>query len=90
MSHFENRVIEKNDIPDVILFRPEQLNVHYSHLESLSLVIWLVTKQDPMKGSSGTQTGIRGYSTIQLTELGRLSSVGSAIHGELNSPRADI
>jgi hypothetical protein len=71
-NRFENRIIEESDIPEAKFFRPEQLNVYYSHLESLSLVIWPVTKQDPIKDSSGTQTGIRRYSTIQLTEFGRL------------------
>ena len=71
-NRFENRVIEKSDIPEADLYRSEQLNVYYSHLESLNLVTWPVTKQDPIKDGAGTQTGIRRYSTIQLTEFGRL------------------
>ncbi|MEQ8694604.1 MAG: DUF4393 domain-containing protein [Gammaproteobacteria bacterium] len=71
-NRFENRVVEESDIPEGELFLPEQMHVYYSHLESLSLVTWPVTKQDPIHDDNGTQTGIRRYSTMQLTEFGRL------------------
>jgi hypothetical protein len=71
-NRFVNRVVEQSDVPSHELLLPEQLNVYYSHLESLSLVIWPVKKQDPIKDEQGVQKGIRRYSTMQLTEFGRL------------------
>jgi len=71
-NRFVNRVIEKSDIPEGDLLLPEQVPLYYSHLESLSLVTWPVEKEDYLKNEAGTQTGIRRYSVIKLTEFGRL------------------
>jgi len=71
-NRFVNLVVEQSDVPSDELFLPEQLHVYYSHLESLSLVTWPVYKQDPIKDAQELQTGIRRYSTMKLTEFGRL------------------
>lgn len=71
LGRFENLKIESSTIPQSELLNPGSVNVYYAHLESLSLVQWPVTKQDPIMSGS-TQAGIRRYSTIQLTDFGRL------------------
>lgn len=68
---FENLVIEKSSIPKEKLDLADSFNLYYSHLESLSLVAWPVNKQDPIV-VNGVQTGVRRYSTIQLTDFGKL------------------
>jgi hypothetical protein len=70
-NKFENLKIESSTIPEDELFNPSSVNIYYAHLESLSLVQWPVTKQDPIM-MGATQAGIRRYSTIQLTDFGRL------------------
>ena len=71
-NRFENRQIEQSNLPTQDLYLPEKLDLYYSHLESLSLVLWPVYKQDPIRDPSGKQTGIRRYSRMHLTEFGRL------------------
>lgn len=68
---FENRKVEQSSLPTDDLLYPHQMNLYYSHLESLSLVEWPVEKQEPIM-SGGTQVGIRRYSVMRLTEFGRL------------------
>lgn len=70
-NRFENRIVESSELPKAELWQPEQLNLYYSHLDSLSLVEWPVEKQDPIV-SGGVQTGIRRHSTMRLTEFGRM------------------
>jgi hypothetical protein len=45
-NRFNNRVIEKSELPRDELFLPDRIELFYSHLESLNLVIWPVKKQD--------------------------------------------
>lgn len=71
-NRFENRRIETSDIPAAELWPPEQVDLYCSHLDSLSLVEWPVEKQEPILGADGVQTGIRRYSTMRLTDFGRL------------------
>jgi hypothetical protein len=72
-NKFKNRVIEKSELPNDELFLPNQMDLFYSHLESLNLVRWPVEKQDPVAAvAGGPQTGLRRYSKIMLTEFGRL------------------
>ena len=70
-NRFENRVIESSTIPLDDLLSPESMGIYYSHLESLSLVTWPVTKQDPIV-VNGVQIGIRCFSEIHLTDFGKL------------------
>ena len=83
--HFEDRhlaawnfgqhhiVREFHELPNDELFLPNQMDLFYSHLESLNLVIWPVEKQDPIFAvAGGPQTGIRRHSKITLTEFGKL------------------
>ena len=66
-----NRKIEKTTIPvDKLLF-PNKAEMYYSHLDSLSLVKWPVTKEDYLRDDKEVQTGIRRYSKMHLTEFGR-------------------
>ncbi|MGQ2979100.1 MAG: Abi-alpha family protein [Polaromonas sp.] len=71
-NKFVNRRIESSSIPTNDLAYPNQMNLYYSHLESLSLVEWPVEKQDPIMKNGLTQVGVRRYSTMRLTEFGRL------------------
>ena len=71
LNRFENLKIESSTIPEGKLLIPSSVNIYYAHLQSLSLVEWPVTKQDSIN-AGGTQVGIRRYSTIQLTDFGRL------------------
>lgn len=67
---FNNRKVEHSNIPIDDLLHSSQINLYYSHLESLSLVEWPVEKQDPIL-SAGVQVGIRRHSTMRLTEFGK-------------------
>jgi len=71
-NRFENLKVEESSIPVSELLQPNQVGLYYSHLHSLTLVEWPVEKQDPIRNAEGTQTGIRRYSTMRLTEFGRL------------------
>jgi hypothetical protein len=71
LNKFENLKIESSTIPEGELLNSDSVNIYCAHLESLSLVQWPVTKQDPIM-MSNTQVGIRRHSTIQLTDFGRL------------------
>lgn len=71
-NRFENRRVEKSNLPLGDLFLPDNLDLYYSHLESLNLVSWPVYKQDPIRDTNGQQTGIRRYSRMHLTDFGRL------------------
>lgn len=71
-NRFENLLVEESNIPAADLWQSSQVGLYYSHLSSLSLVEWPVQKQDPILGADGIQTGIRRYSTMRLTEFGRL------------------
>ena len=68
---FVNRVYEKWTLPNSELFNPQSVWIYYSHLESMSLVTWPVYKREPIK-LNGTQTGIRGFSRMHLTDFGSL------------------
>lgn len=70
-NKFENRKVEHSSLPTNGLIFASQINLYYSHLESLSLIEWPVEKQDPIM-SGGIQLGIRRYSTMRLTEFGKL------------------
>jgi len=69
-NRFVNLKIEKNTIPKDKLYYSDQVNMYYSHLESLSLVSWPVFKQDPISNGS-RQIGVRRYSKMNLTEFGK-------------------
>lgn len=71
-NKFENRKIEKSELPVAELFLPDQIDLYYSHLESLSLVTWPVVEETPIKGDGGRQTGTRRRSKMMLTEFGKL------------------
>ena len=62
---------EQNTLPTTELHAPNRIDLYYSHLESLSLVTWPVDRQDPIL-NNGVQTGIRRFSTLKLTDFGRL------------------
>ncbi|EOX5181796.1 Abi-alpha family protein, partial [Escherichia coli] len=70
-NKFVNRKTESSTIPVDELFSPESMGIYYSHLESLSLVRWPITKQDPII-VQGVQVGIRCFSEIHLTDFGKL------------------
>lgn len=71
-NRFENLNVEESSIPASELVQPNQVPLYYSHLNSLSLVEWPVNRQDPILNTDGVQTGLRRYSTMRLTDFGRL------------------
>lgn len=71
-NRFENRTVESSDIPESDLWGPDRITLYSSHLISLNLIEWPVEKQEPILDSSGSQTGIRRHSAMQLSEFGRL------------------
>ena len=70
-NRFSNRVVEQSTLPIVELHAPARVDLYFSHLESLSLVTWPVERQDPILNGQ-TQTGVRRFSTLLLTDFGRL------------------
>ncbi len=70
-NRFINRRIEKSDLPEDKMFFKNNIELYYSHLESLSLVTWPIYKQDPII-VGGNQIGIRRYSKFELTDFGKL------------------
>lgn len=70
-SRFDNRVIEFSDLPLDQLRSPDQMELYYSHLESLNLVQWPILNQTPIM-EKGKQTGVRRASIMQLTPFGKL------------------
>ena len=71
-ERFESRRIEESNLPSCELYMPDRVDLYYSHLESLNLVVWPVLSQDPVEDCDGKQLGIRRHSRMQLTEFGRL------------------
>lgn len=70
-NSFFNREVEKSTIPTEDLLSPDSMSIYYSHLESLSLVTWPITKQEPIY-ANGVQVAIRRFSQIDLTDFGKL------------------
>lgn len=70
-NRFINRNIEKSTIPKGRLWFPDNVEMYYSHLDSLNLVMWPVIKEDIIKDKSNVQTGIRRYSKMHLTDFGK-------------------
>lgn len=70
-NQFTNRVIVESELPASELAQPNQVDLYYSHLESLSLVRWPVLKQEPITDGY-TQTGVRRCSRMELTDFGKL------------------
>lgn len=70
-NRFFNKKIESSTIPTDELLSSESTNIYYSHLESLSLVTWPITKQEPIF-ENGVQVAVRRFSEIYLTEFGKL------------------
>jgi hypothetical protein len=68
---FSNRKIEKTTVPEDKLLFPNKVNMYYSHLASLSLVMGPVYKSDPIFDDDNLQTGIRHQSKWILTEFGK-------------------
>jgi hypothetical protein len=72
-NKFKNRSVEKSELPKDELFLPDQIDLSYSHLESLNLASWPVERQDPVYAvPGGPQTGVRRYSKMTLTDFGKL------------------
>ena len=80
-NRFDNRRIENSNLPSKSLYLPDQIDLYYSHLESLNLVVWPVLTQNPVKDDEGNQVGIRRYSRMQLTEFGKLFAKASIPKG---------
>lgn len=71
LNKFTNRIILNSEIPVEKLNYPQKLYLYTSHLESLSLVIWPVEKQTPIR-ENNIQIGIERQSILQLTEFGEM------------------
>ncbi len=81
---FENLKVESSTIPEKDLHRSGAVSIYYAHLDSLSLVQWPVLKQEPIMIQE-KQVGVRRYSTMQLTEFGRLFVSACLPEGGLDS-----
>ncbi|MGH1407007.1 MAG: DUF4393 domain-containing protein [Rhodomicrobiaceae bacterium] len=71
LNKFTNRIILNSEIPVEKLNYPQKLYLYTSHLESLSLVIWPVEKQTPIR-ENNIHIGIERQSILQLTEFGEM------------------
>jgi len=71
-KRFENRVILESELPVEELFLPDQIDLYYSHLESLSLVTWPVVEEEAVLDDKGVQVGTRRRSKMKLTDFGKL------------------
>lgn len=72
-NRFNNRIIEKSELPNDELYLPLKMDLFYSHLKSLNLVTWPVEKQEPIFAVvGGPQTGVRRHSRMMLTDFGKL------------------
>lgn len=70
-NRFENRKILNSTIPTEKLANSGAVDIYYSHLDSLSLVIWPVIHESAIM-SGNNQTGTKRKSKMQLTDFGRL------------------
>ncbi len=70
-NRFINRRFEKKEAPLESLIFPDNLDLYYNHLDSLSLVNWPVYDEKPIR-ESNTQTGTRRRSRWVLTDFGKL------------------
>lgn len=66
-----DRVIEASELPTDELYGFNQIDLYYVHLQSLGLVEWPILDQIPII-ENNRQVGLRHYTTMQLTELGKL------------------
>jgi hypothetical protein len=71
INKFSNRTIVKSDLPNVELYLSDKLDLSFVHPQSLGLVEWPVMRQEAVM-ANGRQTGITRFSTMQLTDLGKL------------------
>jgi hypothetical protein len=71
-NRFFDRVVIESELPIGELYRPDVVDLSYSHLESLALATWPVERQDPVRNAQGEQTGVRRHSKMMLTDFGRL------------------
>ena len=68
---FRNRKIEKTTMPSDKLFYKDNIELYFSHLDSLCLVTWPVYKQEPIVIQE-RQSGVRRFSRIELTDFGKM------------------
>ena len=71
-NRFENRRIESSDIPTEGMHLPDQLELYYSHLDSLNLATWPVYKQEGILNEQKRQTGLRRFSKMLHADFGKL------------------
>lgn len=71
-NRFSNLQIRSSSIPKDKLRFPDNFELYYSHLQSLSLISWPVKKQTPVTDQTNQQTGIVRNSIVTLTDFGRL------------------
>jgi hypothetical protein len=84
-NEWQNKETVDTTIPYGELHNPESFRIYYSHLESLSLITWPITKEQAIyEHEEGLQTGIRQTSNIALTEFGKLFVDACTIRSEPN------
>ncbi|MDP4087608.1 MAG: Abi-alpha family protein [Bacillota bacterium] len=72
-NKFINLKVIQGGFPEDKLIAPDNFEIYYSHLESLNLIQWPVTKQDPIWNEDGSiQLGIKRYSKIEATSWGKI------------------
>lgn len=72
-NKFYNLKVIEGGFPEEKLTIPNNFEIYYSHLESLNLIQWPVTKQEPIWNEGHTiQLGLKRYSKIEVTGWGKL------------------
>jgi hypothetical protein len=72
-NRFINLKIIEGGFPVEKLVLPNSFEIYYSHLQSLNLIEWPVTKQEGIWNENRSiQTGVKRYSVIRATEWGKL------------------
>jgi len=69
---FTNKKVIHSTLPIQELHNPDSFDIYDTHLRSLSLISWKTKKEDPIRDSSGIQTGIHELYEITLTSFGSL------------------
>jgi hypothetical protein len=70
-NKFSNRVVKTSELPSQELYQAAQVELYFAHLSTLGLVEWPIENQVAII-TNNQQTGITRYSTMRLTEFGKL------------------
>ncbi len=69
---FYSRLIESSELPLGSMTLPEQIDLYVSHLQSLNLIQWHTSNDEPILDINKKQIGSRRYNKVMLTDFGYL------------------